>query len=396
MDKPHFAILTVAQLVARLALFVLALTALTGLWATDGLADDLFQVLDIKVDETDQTAAAARAKALSIGERRAWDELFDRLVEPQQRRPLPEFSAQDIGDAVKDFWVTSEKTSPVRYIATLNYNFRPDRVRRLLSSRGLRFSMTAAPLAVVAPVFETEAGRRLWDEPNPWRAAWQSLRPRGLIPLRIPAGDLGDLSALSAEQAVAGERDRLGDLAKRYDAQDVVVAIATVQVKPDSQIRQLRVLASRYGAVTTPDVPGGTLILPERTFPLEGNEPSADLLKQAPAGVLQELESAWRRGVTSSAAPDSKPISRTMVRVPAASFEEWIDLRRRLEKVTGAGGLKVVALSRDEAQVSLTYPGGTEQLSAALAEAGFALRNEDGKWLLSAAAPQTPGNAWPR
>ena len=44
--------------------------------------DDLFEVLDIKVDETDQTAAAAREKALAAGERRAWDVLVQRLVDP--------------------------------------------------------------------------------------------------------------------------------------------------------------------------------------------------------------------------------------------------------------------------------------------------------------------------
>ena len=70
--------------------------------------DDLFEVLDIKVDETDETAAAAREKALQIGERRAWDTLVHRFVDPQQRR-LPQFSQRDIGDAVKDFWVTERE-----------------------------------------------------------------------------------------------------------------------------------------------------------------------------------------------------------------------------------------------------------------------------------------------
>ena len=63
---------------------------------------DLFEVLDIKVDETAETAAAAREKALQIGERLAWDTLVQRFVDPQQRR-LPQFSQQQIGDAVKDF-----------------------------------------------------------------------------------------------------------------------------------------------------------------------------------------------------------------------------------------------------------------------------------------------------
>src|SRR5512134_1774033 len=117
--------------------------------------NDLFEVLDIKVDETDETAAAAREKALQTGERLAWDALVRRFVDPQQPR-FPQFSQQQIGDAVKDFWVSAEKTSPVRYIATLNYNFHPQRVERLLASRGVRFTITRSDPLVVVPVYTAD------------------------------------------------------------------------------------------------------------------------------------------------------------------------------------------------------------------------------------------------
>ena len=87
MDSGRFAIIVwhagTGWLTALLAVIVLAWPAAVHAQAQD---DDLFQVSGIRVDETDQTAAAARMKALAAGERRAWEVLVGRLVDPAQRR----------------------------------------------------------------------------------------------------------------------------------------------------------------------------------------------------------------------------------------------------------------------------------------------------------------------
>ena len=49
----------------------------------------------------------------------------------------------------------------------------------------------------------------LWDDPNPWFDAWSTQRvPSGLVPLQLPRRDLADLSAITADQAVDGDRNR--------------------------------------------------------------------------------------------------------------------------------------------------------------------------------------------
>jgi uncharacterized protein DUF2066 len=361
---------------------------LAVLMATSGPApaadDDLFEVLDIKVDETDETAAAAREKALQSGERRAWDTLVQRFVDPQQRR-LPQFSQQEIGDAVKDFWVSGEKTSPVRYIATLNYNFKPQRVERLLASRGVRFTITRSDPLVVMPVYTADGTSKLWDDPNPWRQAWQGMRLRGLLTLKVPQGDIGDLSIVGVEQAVAGDRARLAELAQRYEAADALMTLAKVEPgsTPDSQ--QLKVTAIRYNLSTTQP-------LADRSFPIEGAGVTPELLGQAALAVANDVDVAYRRGwtpATGLVSPlDARQSTTAQVVVPVSSLDDWVAKRKRIQSLPQLDRVKLVSLSRDAARLTIVYPGPTDQLAAALVQAGLYLSKQNGEWVISSEAPR--------
>lgn len=387
MHKGGFAILVCLRAAWRRAIPMLALgivifsAASTEAQAED---DDLFRVLDVKVDETEQTAAAARGKALAAGERRAWDLLLQRFVDPQQRRPLPEFSQQEIGDAIKDFWVTEEKTSAVRYIATLNYNFRPSGVRKLLGSRGIRHSTIRSKPLLVVPVYVGGGEPKLWGQGNPWREAWTGVHGRPLAPLRLPAGDGGDAAALTPEQALAGDRARLAELAQRNSGEDVLVTVASVAAPVDGAPRQLKVSSVRY---TT----SGPQPLADRVLPLEGAETEAEVLRQAAIAISGDVDAAWRKGTATLA----KPTSRTTVVVPTGTLEQWVAMRRRLIALPQAQQVSVLSVNREEARVLIIFPGSSEELGTTLGRAGLALRNEDGAWVLSEASAQPPQGTLP-
>ena len=386
MNKGGFAIIVcrrgwTLRAIATLAVMVGVVAACAASAAAD---DDLFEVLDIKVDETDQTAAAAREKALAAGERRAWDVLVQRLVDPQQRR-LPEFSQREIGDAVKDMWVTEEKTSPIRYIASLNYNFRPASIRRLLASRGVRFTMTPSQPVIVLPVYEAAGERLLWDDPNPWRQAWQGVRVRGLVPIKVPNGDLADLSIVGVDQALAGDRPRLAELAQRHGGSDALVTVARVEAGPAPNAH-LKVSSIRYSATAAQP-------LAERSFTGEAGV-TPDLLRQAALAVADDLQAAWRRGMAAAPA-EGKPTSVTRVVVPLPSLEDWVRIRKRLLALPDIQSVTLQSITREEARLTIVYPGNTEQLSSALAQTGMYLRDQDGAWMITtdASMPNQPSGA---
>lgn len=340
---------------------------------------ELFQVTGIRVDETDQTAAAARMKALAAGERRAWEVLVERLVDPAQRARMA--ALPNIGDAVKEFSVTDEKVSAVRYIATLNYTFRPDAVKRLLAGRSARFAVTRSKPVLVVPVLAAAPGGPMAAADTVWRDAWRSAaRNRGLVPLRI-AGDAGDIGLPGGDAAAAVDRSRLADLARRNDAEDALVTIAAVTGAPDASSRSLKITSTRYPAT------GNAQPLPDKTFPLGAPEGDAAVFSAAAAAVAQDVDAAWRRGNAVS----TKAVAVTTVRVPTVTLDDWVAMRRRLADVPQAEQVQVLAVGRDYATVAISYPGGPDDLAAALGKRGLALRNDgSGQWTVVDAASLPP------
>ena len=151
----------------------LAVYALIGAGNASAAEDEVFEVRNIAVDVKAETAAEARAQALREAEQKAFKTMLARLTLRQDRQNLPTLSRTDIAGYVRDFSVAQEKASSVRYIARLNYRFKPEPIRELLRAYNVPFAETSSKPMLVLPVFENAASAVLWDEPNPWRLAWQ-------------------------------------------------------------------------------------------------------------------------------------------------------------------------------------------------------------------------------
>jgi hypothetical protein len=137
------------RIATRASLFLFLVAGL----ATRAIAADTFVVRDVKVDVTAETAAEARDRALAEGEQRAFRIQLERLTSRADWGSLPNLTNEEIAAYIQDFEVASEKSSAVRYIATLNFTFKEEPVRRLLADRDTPFAMTRSKPVVVIPVY---------------------------------------------------------------------------------------------------------------------------------------------------------------------------------------------------------------------------------------------------
>ena len=128
----------------------------------------------VKVDATADSAAAARTQARIEGQRRALDDVVQRLSGSSDLSKLPKLDDQAITDIVASFEVANEKMSSVRYLADYTFHFRQAKVRQLLRSAGIGIAAPETPIkpVVVLPVYRDGDNLVLWDDPNPWRDAW--------------------------------------------------------------------------------------------------------------------------------------------------------------------------------------------------------------------------------
>jgi hypothetical protein len=374
-------IVRLLKMTAVLVAVLLALPAAAQPTAAGSQA--VFTIRDVAVDRTAATAAAAREAALLEAQRTALRRVLERLVPRSEHRRLPNLSDARIGDLVENFEVQSERTSPVRYIATLTYRFRPEEVRTLLRNANISFAETSAKPYLVLPVLVQAGLALLWDDPNPWRAAWGRRPPSdGLAPIALPAGNLADISDINAEQARRGEDARIAAMSARYGTAGVLVAEAALDRSSGGRT-VVQVSVSRYGGVA------GEQTFVE-SYAAEAGEDDDTLLTRAAAATARGIEERWKGEQLIRFGREA----RLTVIVTYEDVAEWAAIRRRLGEMTIVRRSDVVWIMRHEALVDLSYVGDENQLRLALAQRDLDLSQRqnvgDVQWRLTLASPSAP------
>lgn len=366
-----------------------ALLAGSGMLAGAALAQaqaqvqgaDIFTVRDVPVDETAATAADARQAALTVGQRRAFRRLMERLVPEDQQDRVPAVESSALQYYVQDFSVNNERTSTVRYLADLTFRFNGNEVRSFLRNAGVGFAETRSKPVVVLPVFSAPGtDATLWLADNPWRDVW-ALKPGddGLVPLIVPIGDLDDLAAIDAPRALNGDRESLKAIAERYGADDVLVTAASLAGDPQDGSAVLQVVTRRYheGAAS--------VTLRDKLVQVTG-EPYDGFLKRAADRIDDAVQEAWKQQYMLQFGNQRS----ILVYVPLTGLDDWLTVRKRLDGVAAIQQTGLTTLSRKEAQLEITFVGDEQRLSRALAQRDlFLALRPDSNWELSLADRRT-------
>ncbi len=324
------------------------------------------------MDSTAQSAVQARDIARADGERKGFRMLLERLTLREDWGRLPKVSDADLIDLVQDFEVNSERSSTVRYLATLTFRFRPEPVRRLLRDQGIPFTETRSKPLVVLPVLTMGDRNVLWDDPNPWRAAWSKLAAAdGLVPMQVPLAELADVQAVDADQAVKGDKGALAEIGRRYGNADVLVTQAALSGAGDQRV--LQITTARYGAGFSDQ----TWVSSVSATP---NESDDDFYARAAASVVADVTEAWKKA-TLSRSGDTASLIAT---VPVKSLKDWVLVRERLQSTPAIQRATLLSLSPAGARVEIRYVGDPAQLQLVLSQRDLALAQGDPDWTLTA------------
>ncbi|HEX3498355.1 MAG TPA: DUF2066 domain-containing protein, partial [Stellaceae bacterium] len=348
--------------------------------ATAAAASDIFTVADVPVDATAANAVAARDAARLDGERRAFRQLLERLTLVADRGRLPRVGDQQLTDMVRDFEVANERSSGIRYLATYTFRFRPETVRALLRDAGIPFAETVSKPVVVLPVLRRDDAAVLWDDPNPWRAAWSDRTgSSGLVPLVVPLGDAEDVAAIGPDQALAADPAALTRIAAHNGGGDILIAAATQRSGGELQTSLRRVSAS------------GTSEIAKASFQPAPGESDSAFMARAVAASVADVEEGWRRdnvlatgkeGVLTAAVPLN------------GGLAEWLVVRDRLRGVPTVKRSDVLTLGRQAARIEIHYLGDPARLRVALAQRDLVLDGGEDSWTLRprSGAARPPGD----
>ncbi len=421
--------------------FLTIVSALVVAWAAApqpafAVGEDVFVVPRVAVQARADNATQAKAAAQRDGRRRAMDILLRRLTVEDDWPRLPtlatppdpesatsETTAPTLGFAEtydsylapetislsdemleqleSGFEVYNEKSSSKTYRAFITYRFKPDQVRKLLKDAQIPYSEAQTRTALVVPVLQTGNGLYLWEENNPWMAAWK-VRPYNneLTPLIAPLGDLEDSANVSARQAVAVDAEALSAMAARYSVPQVIVAHAFLQQRDgDDRLRVRFINGYVDGGGFSGGIDAGDLGV---TDDFSVTDDATDIqLKQAAVGEV--IAEAWfsqasgnfptlaERAIEETIAKYAKPWKeRTLIDHTVAallnvsaiynSIGEWAQIRTALTATPLVSGVQVRSLSRGGAEMVIQAFGDPEKLVVAMDAQGLVLWSHDGDY----------------
>ncbi|AVM74317.1 DUF2066 domain-containing protein [Magnetospirillum gryphiswaldense] len=350
----------------RLAGAVAVVLAVIGLFTTTAAhaqtVFDPFTVQGVDVDVSAVNAQAAKDQAVTEAQRQGFATLLERLAGTEDRIRLPKADGLEY---VRDFTVDQERSTGNRYIATLTVRYNGTAVKRLLQGAGIAVTEARARPLVLVPVFTGGDGRTvLWDDPNPWRTAWGNLHGGGLVPLVLPLGDLGDVQAITAAQAVAGDPLAMQNLGARWRSPDVLVLAGALRGK---------VLDITLHAGPTTPKPFDAL-----SYKQNDGESVDALMARAAKDIARAIDTAHRQ-----AGAQGGEAGTVSALVPLSGLPQWLAVRERLGRVPAVKRWELVSLSRAEAAVILHVAGDSQQVTEALAKGGLSLTWAESFWRLA-------------
>jgi hypothetical protein len=278
--------------------------------------------------------------------------------------------SKQINAMLNSLSIEEERTGPGRYIGKLTVRFLPRPAKALMNRLGVQYSEKVAGKTVVIPLWKAPDGTlQVWED-NPWRQAWLSLRAENsLVPVLVPLGDLTDTGLLTAEQAAANDEGSLEAIRLRYEAEAVLVAVA-------EPLGEDTVQATMVG-----DSPVGKLGF-DKGYTAEQGGGLTEAAQIAAARFHEVMQLRWKKMNEARPVTQALPVATLPVAVSFFTNDEWSALRSRILATPGVSGVDISTISQGGAIVQLSYVSGFEQLRQALWQAGLALQNVGGTWVL--------------
>ena len=336
----------------------------------------VYSVTDVAVDVTADSAAHARDQAVSVAQRQALTQLLDRLS--VKNSLVDKLKDDDLSTLVQNFEVQNERASSVRYIGNFRVQFRPNAVRKLLTSHGVAVADTPSKPYLVLPIMSVNGHPVLWEQSTRWRTAWDKApHDDGLVPVLVPNGGLEDVAILSTAEAISGKPESLKALITKYQAGGA--AVVALSGNPDDPAANLSVDLTRYD---TEGVAAATehLALSDGATPTSDDEAMKNLIGR----VRKSLESSWKAEAHQAAAGAQDqslaassgagfpaqmadmPTLHVPVTVPIATLAEWAQIRRKLASVIGVSRIDVLALQRGAASIEIEWHASIADLQSEL------------------------------
>ncbi len=325
-------------------MYKFGLLAVLGLlvWGTAHAADERYAV-EVSVDVTDSSASAAQERAMSEANRAAVLAVAKRITTSDGAARFGAMNDNQLVNFIKEVSVIEEKSSAVRYMATLKVVLNEDMLKEYMKERNIPIMVQNNSKTLIIPVFRefSSDAPMLWENSNLWKQAWDASPADGSVRLvSLPASG-ANYSVIDARKALALDGEALDKLMRINNADDVYVLDATYD-----GIDGLIVRALSYGG-------------DNRTIRVSGPRSSGmELFNNAVAEVKKQLENR----ISQKAIIDAAKENTIVVLYNFNALQEWVTTEKDLRSIGLVNGLETQALGAGKVQFKLMFAGTMDKL----------------------------------
>lgn len=324
---------------------------------------NLFTVENITVDETADSALAAQEKAFEKAQRIAFATLAKRLVSEGQAKNVKTPDSLTLSTLVKDYEVTNEKLSAVRYVGTYTFRFDERAMSRLFSFSGVSYTQNTSKTLLILPVLKKGNETTIWSEDNKWMQAWSRVPVSSkLVPIEIPIGDLADISDIDDNNALRYQRSKLDRMLRRYDANEAAIMIA----EPEANNKKLRISIYRTDR-------GRAEYVQDMRLDVQEGESLKVLYERGVVKANEALQKDWKQKFAFNDAQSQSYV----LRLPLRDLKQWVKAKTTLKRMPGASDFKVMEIKPRQALVSLNFRGDENRFRGSLSRALISLGQKD-------------------
>ncbi|MCH7807030.1 MAG: DUF2066 domain-containing protein [Proteobacteria bacterium] len=358
------------KLLILLGVFVLSISPGRGL-AQDSDMERLFTVTGIEVDVRSRTAAQARTIAINAAEEQGFRMLLRRLMGEADldRFYLPEGAKPS--DYVHGIEVVEERSSQVRYIATLNITFEAGKIEQLLGRQSIAYVGIAPKPALVIPLEWQDGAWLLWEEQNTFAGLWRGkLLENRIMAYRVLKGSVRERASITPDLLIQGRgKDRLQALAERYRVNEIIVIGARFFRNTSGEVDKLEL------AIHHPlsGAPGEAFDIYPTYL-----EPEEALLERGLGQFLMRRDQAWKN---QSMTQFGSALELALI-VPVAGEGSWAETLQKLSDTPVVQEVRIIRMAMPESYLVIRFAGTTGQLALALAQKGLILMESERGWVL--------------
>ena len=373
--------------------------------------DRAFTVGNYPVEARAADAVAAKERAIADAQQAAFRSLLKRIVPVTSYKRLEKLRTVNAAELIEGLAVRSERNSATEYIATYDFTFQAEAVRRILDREGIPFLDRQAPQVTLVPVYRAPAepgSPEIYSDArgsDAWLYAWKGLDvTNSLTPVNLQALKKS-VHADTIRAIVEGDAGAVRTMAGEYGSDALLIAY----FEPDLGQKRVRVVLAGRDAVAP--------FVLHRTYRLDGPD-LAYTAELAAVLALGVLEGRWKAinvrgsgggdGAVRSApvsirpapGPDGAAATGPAATAGSAALEpdadglmriavefrnigEWQQISRQLSSTPDVSDIDVLGLSGRSARITLRYGGHPQELALALAQQGLILRTGGGGWMLS-------------